>query len=52
MAEIKSLTGAGWLKDKVATSDAALSIADGVLTVGDGTTYNTVENNVISWIVF
>ena len=37
---------------KVATLDAALSIADGVLTVGDGTTYNTVENNVISWIVF
>ena len=37
---------------KVATLDAALSIADGVLTVGDGTNYNTVENNVISWIVF
>ncbi len=37
---------------KVATLDAAVSIAAGVLTVGDGTTYNTVADNVISWIVF
>ena len=47
MAEIKSLTGAGWLKDAVAT------LADGVLTIDDGaTTYDVTDGDVISWIVF
>jgi len=37
---------------KVASSDAAVSIAAGVLTIADGSTYNVTENDVINWIVF
>jgi hypothetical protein len=37
---------------KVATSDAAVAVASGVLTVGDGSTYNMAQNDVINWIVF
>ena len=37
---------------KVASSDAAVSIAAGVLTVADGSTYNVTAADVINWIVF
>ena len=37
---------------KVATSDAAVAVAAGVLTVGDGSNYNMAQNDVINWIVF
>ena len=37
---------------KVATSDAAVAVAAGVLTVGDGSTYDMAQNDVINWIVF
>lgn len=40
------------ISGKVATSDAAVSVAAGVLTVGDGSTYNIAQNDVINWIVF
>ena len=38
---------------KVATSDAKVSIAAGVIAVEDGTTtYKVTTNDVINWIVF
>ena len=36
----------------VATSDAAVSVAAGVLTVADGSTYAVTEDQVINYIVF
>ena len=38
--------------DVVVGGDAAISLASGVLTVADGSTYNTVAGDVINWIAF
>lgn len=37
---------------KVVTSDAAVSLSAGKLTVGDGTSFNLTEGDVICWCVF
>ncbi|MBN9534823.1 MAG: hypothetical protein J0H10_15875 [Alphaproteobacteria bacterium] len=37
---------------KVATSDAAVSVSGGKLTVGDGSTYSVTAADVIHWVAF
>ena len=36
----------------LASSNVAASIASGVLTVADGSSYNVTNGHVINWIVF
>ena len=36
----------------IVTSDAAISLASGTLTVASGSTYGVAANDVINWIVF
>lgn len=36
----------------VLTSDAVVTFSSGNLTVGDGSTYNTVAGNLIRWIAY
>jgi len=36
----------------VATSDVAVSVAAGVLTVADGSSFSVTENQIINYIVF
>lgn len=36
----------------VVTSDADVTVTDGVITVADGSTYNTTAGDVINWMAF